>query len=715
MRINKKRQVEARIRQYSRNHFGRYLFFIVLGLFVIFIGRFFYVSVFHRANGKNLTAMVQKLYAKETMIPAKRGTIYDAEDQPIAEDTTTYSVYIVLSKEAVNYGKKEYLPSSQKEKAAQVLSKNLSMSYTKVLRAINMGLNQHLYQVELGTAGKNISLETKKRIQAAKVPGIKFTAQQNRLYPNGIFASHLIGITKSKDGDLTGITGLEKQYNRLLKGENGVKKSSAAGQGLQGLKTAQKEKPAKNGDNIYTTINPQLQTYLETLMSKADETYHPENINAVLMDAKTGAIKAASQRPTYNAQTREGMDKMWRNTLLEDAYEPGSTMKAFTVAAAIDSGHFNPNEYYRSGTYSIDGSKITDWNPSGWGYISYAEAFFRSSNVGMAHLEEKMGSKTWLQYIKKFGFLKSTNSGLGDEAQGSIQYQYPIDSANTSYGQGINVTVLQMLQAYTAIANNGKMIKPRLIDKIVDPNTGKTVYQSHTTTVGKPIKASTAAKVRELMEGVVYEKNGTGKSYQIDGYKVAVKTGTAQIASTDGGYQRGGTNYIFSVAGIAPADNPRYILYVTVKKPKTFAGQNEGQMVASIFNPLMKQALDEDTSGYQATSIAMPDVKGKKVAQAQKQLLNKGLQVTVVGNGTKIKAQSVPAKSSLISSARVVLLTAGTKQMPDITGWSRSDVVALQDILGITIKTSGSGYVAKQSVKAGTNLAKVKQIEVKLK
>ena len=129
----------------------------------------------------------------------------------------------------------------------------------------------------------------------------------------------------------------------------------------------------------------------------------------------------------------------------------------------------------------------------------------------------------------------------------------------------------------------------------------------------------------------------------------------------------------------------------------------------------MKQALDEDTSGYQATSIAMPDVKGKKVAQAQKQLLEKGLQVTVVGNGTKIKAQSVPAKSSLISGARVVLLTAGTKQMPNITGWSRSDVVALQDILGITIKTSGSGYVAKQSVKAGTNLAKVKQIEVKLK
>lgn len=718
MERNEKQPDEARKLKHNRNYFGRYLFFIVIGLFAIFIGRFFYIGIFHRSAGENLTKKAEQLYASKTEIKAKRGTIYDAQNQPIAEDNTTYSVYIVLSKTAVDFGKKEYLQSSQRNKAARVLSKYLPISRKKVLRLISQS-GDKVYQVELGSAGKNISLETKKKIEAADISGIKFTPSQARLYPNGIFASHLIGIAKNVNGNLKGVTGLEASYNKLLTGKNGISKSATDTQGVQvsGM-TKKKARPAKNGDNIYTTLDPQLQTYLETLMSRSQSEFQPANMNAILMDAKTGKILAASQRPTYNAQTQEGMNKMWRNTLLEDTYEPGSTMKAFTVAASINSGHFNPNGYFNSGTYNFSGSSVTDWNPSGWGMISYKDAFYRSSNVGMAHLEQQMGSKTWLKYIKRFGFLKPTGIGIGDEAQGSIQYKYPIDSANTAYGQGINVTAMQMIQAYSAIANNGEMLKPRLVDKIVNPNTGKTVYQSHKEVVGHPIKSSTSKKVLQLMQGVVYNKNGTGSAYRIKGQRIAVKTGTAQIANPNGGgYMSGDTNYVFSVAGIAPANNPRYILYVTIKQPKTFAGKTEGQMTATIFNPLMKQALEEEKAKAGSTSqtIEMPNEVGANAEQVRSTLTRMGLQVTIVGNGTKIKKQSVAKGVALITGSRVILLTGGKQSMPDVNGWSRNDLLSLQQMINKNIEIEGSGYAYYQSVGANTSLSKVKTIKVKLK
>ena len=403
--------------------------------------------------------------------------------------------------------------------------------------------------------------------------------------------------------------------------------------------------------------------------------------------------------------------------MLEDAYEPGSTMKVLTVASAINSGNYDSNATYRSGSYVIDGSTVYDWNRSGWGNITVKEGFMRSSNAVMAQLEQKMGKKTWMSYIRKFGLLRPVGAGLGAESSGNINYTYAFDQANTAYGQGIDVTVIQMMQAFSAIANKGKMVKPRLVDKIVDPNTGKTVYKSKTQVVGKPITAKTSKKVLDMMEAVVYDEKGLGQDYAIDGYKIAAKTGTAQIANSNGtGYLSGSSNYIFSVVGMAPADNPRYIMYLTVKQPKSFGNNDATKNLSTIFNPIMKKVLDSSqVNNTNPGTVKVENVVGNSVDDAKDKISKQGLVPVVVGSGDKVEKQSVEGDQTVISGEKVLLLTNGTKTMPDINGWSRNDIAKLADLTGITVNYTGSGYAYYQSIAAGGALKKSDIVEVKLK
>ena len=279
------------------------------------------------------------------------------------------------------------------------------------------------------------------------------------------------------------------------------------------------------------------------------------------------------------------------------------------------------------------------------------------------------------------------------------------------------MTVFQMLQAMSAVANNGKMVKPYLVSKVVDPNNGKTVFSQSPTVVGKPIRSSTAKEVREMMQDVVTDKDGTGTAYKIDGYDVGVKTGTAQIANENGtGYLSGETNYLFSVAGMAPINDPKYILYITMKQPKTFAGQGETGMLASIFDPLMKRVLDEaNDSNDEKVQTSVPDVKEMSPKEASEEVTQSDLVPAVVGEGKKVSEQSQTAGTSMLTGERVILVTNGTLTMPDITGWSRLDVMKLSELTGIDLDVQGNGYVTKQSVAPGEKLSKQTKLTVELK
>ncbi|MFL2028699.1 penicillin-binding protein [Loigolactobacillus zhaoyuanensis] len=715
-----KRSMGKKNPRWNRQVFGGFFLFILVVVFLLFVFRFSYIVISGHVNDENLTQKASALYDSSTVLRAKRGTIYDANGAPIAEDSATYSVYAVLDKNYTGINDKK-LYVTDKAKVATILSKYLPLDKAAILKRLNPA-NSKTFQVEFGSAGKGLSLTIKQAINKANLNGVYFTETPSRLYPNGIFASHQIGLAQQQNAttkggtaqNLAGVMGLEKTLNSTLTGTNGVKKIKEDSYGYQLPHTQAKQKAAKNGQDVYLTLDSRLQTYLETLMSNVQTKYQPEQLNAVLMNPKTGQILAASQRPTFNPETGSGLGSFWRDTLVGDSYEPGSVMKIFTLASAIDAGKYQPDTPYQSGQVTVGGTTVHDWNQTGWGTIPLSKAFPLSSNVGFVKIEQTLGKDKWLEYLKKFQFMSKTKSLLSGEVSGSIQFEHTSDQAVTSFGQGINVTVMQMMQGFTAIANNGKEMQPQIVSKVTDPTTGKTTkYKPHQ--VGTPISKSTASQVLQDMQDVTYKSYGTGLSYQIPGYKIATKTGTAQISNPNGGgYLTGDNNYIFSVVGMAPASDPKYVLYITMKQPQNMS-QPASEILSEIFNPLMKRALDYDSGTSTAdTQTTMPSISGKTVSAATAALTKAGIQTVQIGTGDTVVQQMPLANEVILDDQRAMLLTNGAMTMPDVTGWSKSDILKLAELTGKQITIKGTGYATKQSLAAKGLLNSAKTITVTL-
>lgn len=693
----KNKSSKPRQPRHNRKNFGIFIFLVVAVVFLIFSGRFIYIAVAGHVDSANLQKERTDQYQTDSVLRAKRGTIYDRNGNVVAESSNTYTIYAILDKKQMIGDEPNHVVD--KAKTARVLSRYLALSQSAIKAYLNPK-KKSTFQVEFGPSGQRLTLAMKQQIDKQKLPGIKFIENPARLYPNGTFASHVVGLTKSSgsgsDAQLTGILGIEKLFNKTLKGTNGHQQLQTDRYGYT-LPNSQKivKKPV-DGGSVYTTIDSGLQTYLETLMDSVNSTYQPTGLNAVLMDAKTGAILAASQRPTFDSNTGIGLDNMWRDSLVEDAYEPGSVMKIVTLASAIDSGNYHPNEYYQSGSVQVSGTTIRDWQTSGWGSIPLLQAFPRSSNVGMVKLEQTMGAATWQKYLKRFKFAQKTGIQLPNEATGNYSFSKPLDQAITSFGQGINVNMVQMLQAISAIANKGTMIEPRIIQKVIDQSGKTTTYGKKE--VGKPISASTAKQVIEAMRDVVTAEYGTGQAYKMPGVDLAVKTGTAQIAGPNGGYLTGSNNYLFSVAGMAPASNPRYILYVTMKQPQKMTKAAESIM-AEIFKPMMQRALALSTSNSDSSTDqrTVPNLLNQSLTDATSKLGSTFTPVTI-GTGSTIVQQLPEAKSTALPKSRVLLLTNGAMTMPDVTGWAKSDVLKLAQITGKDFKLVGEGFATQQSL-----------------
>lgn len=700
-RQQKKRTINGENRR-NRKTFGMWFFLVAAIIFILFTVRFSYIAIFKDVQNHNLKSQAAKLYTSSQVIQAKRGTVYDADGNPIATDTSKYTVYAIIdSSYRSASGKALYV--TNKKKTAKVLAKYLDLSEAQILKILSPS-SKGIFQVQFGTAGSNLSVATMEKIKKANLPGINFTQIPAREYSEGNFASQLLGMTTLKTNTKTGTTqlvgdmGLEGYFNKQLTGTNGYRTVKQDVYGYQLADSSTKGRKVENGDNITTTLNNKVQHQMETLVSRVEKETQAEGITAIVMEAKTGKIVAATQRPNMKSETPS-----WTNALTQQTFEPGSTMKVLALAAAINSGNFDPNATYTSGTWSLGGGKITDWVTSGWGTITYKEGFYRSSNVGFAHVEQNMGAKTWMKYIRRFGLLKKVNVyGMGNETAGYTTFKGKLEQANTAYGQGITVNVMELMQAYTAIANNGKMVKPYWIEKVTDPNTGKTVKKLSTTVVGHPISASTAKQVRKYMEGVIYNKVGTGQSYKVSGYRIAGKTGTAQIAGTNG-YETGTNDYIYSFAGFAPAKNPKYIIYLSMKKPKNLTKAAETYL-SSISTPIIKYLLDQEklkSEGQQGV-VKVGNYVGKNAQTVQTSLAKKKLQVTVIGGNKKITAQSLTAGKEAIINSRLILKTSGEMTMPDVSGWSQADVAQLAQMMGLKLSLTGSGYASNQSISVGT-------------
>ncbi len=703
----------------NRKKVGIILFATSIGLFFLFAVRFSYIVIGGHVAGTSLAEKTKQLYQGSEVVKAKRGTIYDRNGVALAEDASSYSIKAILSKTYTSGDKKLYVEEKNFDKIAEILHKNLSIDKKDALNILEDGAKKELYQVEFGSYGKNISQETKQNIEADMkkegVAGLYFVDHQARMYPNGVFSSHFIGyaVPDKDENGLVGKLGLESAYNDILSGKDGkiIYQKDNFQNPLPG--TVAEEEKAVDGQDIYTTLDSRLQSYLETLMDQVNEEYQPEELTAVLMKAKTGEILAMGQRPTFNPETMEGLtgeDAIWRNFLVQDSYEPGSTMKVFTTAAAIEEGEFNENETFQSGKIQVEDATINDHDFGEKGVLTMRQALSWSSNVGMVILEQRLGGR-WYNYLQKLGFGQSTHSGLDDEVNGALPTSNIVDRAMSAYGQAVGVTNFQMMKAFTSIANNGTMIQPRYISKVVDPQTGEE-RTTQTEVLGQPFSKETTEKVREYMRDVVESENyGSAYGvYSVPGYNVSAKTGTAQIASDTGGYQTGDTAYLYSIVEMVPSEDPDYVLYLTMKHPKTY----DRMALAKIANPLMKRAMDfketeEDTDTETKTEkVSVADYRNLEADVAAADAQKSGLQPVVIGNGKKVHKQSTANGDQLISGEKLILYTGGDKLMPDVTGWSKADIMKLGKILGIEVSFDGDGYCVKQELAPYEKITKEK-------
>lgn len=701
----------------NRNVVGRLLQISMAFVFLLFVGRFLYLSISKTIAGENISERVSNLYKRDEILKSVRGAIYDNSGNVIAEDSHSFTLYAILDKSSLDYkGKPMYVVD--KEKTAEKLSTVIPLSEKKILKYLHP--KHKAYQVEFGTAGSGISLATKKKIMAMHLPGIHFDETPSRLYPNGRFASHIIGIAqpfndkKTHSINLIGTMGIEKYFNKVLSGKDG-RRIALVDAGEYQLPGGQHSYKAPiNGNNIYLTIDSQLQIYLENLLDAVQNKYKPKALTAIVEDVKTGKIRAASQRPTFDPATRKGLNDNWRNILVQDSYEPGSVFKILSITAAIQEGKYNPKEYCRSGSITFNGSTIHDWNYTGWGAIPFEQAFPRSSNIGMAILVNRLGRHTWRRYLDNYHIGKKTNITLPDENSGLINIHSQIDQAVTSFGQGITVNALQMMQVYSALANSGQMLKPQLVEKIVS-SSGKVIKRYKKIKVGKPVYSQeTAQTTLKLMRDVVEKEYGTGTTYKIPGKSIAVKTGTAQIAGIHGGYLKGDRNYLFSVVGLTPADNPRYCIYITMKQPQIMSDPPE-TIMSLIFKPLINRVSVSSKVDMMGEQITIPSVKGQSREQAVRLLEKMGLYVETIGSGNKVEAQSILANTKVNPNSKIIIFTGGIIRCPNMKGWTIKQVTQFANISKVKVEVLGKGKVYKQSRIPRSILNRNSKVKVELR
>ncbi|PMC58881.1 penicillin-binding protein 2 [Dolosicoccus paucivorans] len=501
---------------------------------IIIIARLVQIGGFHTVDGVDLTQRADQLTQRSSVEDVKRGSIFDASRQPLAVDTTSYSIHASLDPDAKDFVK-------DPQKTAAMLSKHIDLSYDELLEILSQPDRS---QVEFGPKGQQLTYETKKVIESYQLPGISFTLQQKRLHNYPHFASHLLGIVKRDEGGTRrGDSGIEEAYDDILGGR------------VEG-----------DSQDIYLTLDRQYQLPLEDVLQENFERYHPRSIVGYLVDAKTGKLLAAGQRPTFNLDTLEGLEDEWKSLLVGNAYEPGSTIKSLVMGVALQDQVIRLNDKFESGSVRVYDQIVKDYQETGWGTITYKDGFAHSSNVAMVNIVEKMGPDRWVEILENFGFGQGTGSRLSDEIDGMLSFDNPVSKVMSGFGQGFLATPMQLIQAFSSIGNGGQMLKIQYIDSIGQPN--KATYQP--VILGEPFSPEVARQVLELMVHAVEMPGGTASNFNHPQVKVAAKTGTAEIADEEGtGYLTGRNEYYFSVISFFPADNPQYMLYLAIERPQT--------------------------------------------------------------------------------------------------------------------------------------------------
>lgn len=705
-----------------------FLIIVVLAL-VLLITNVFSVSVpgYHVYTQKNIKEAANSFDIQTSTLRARRGNILDSSGNIIASDSQTYDLVAILSKNRVGINNSPAYVVD-KDLTAQQIAPIINMDVER-FRSI---LEQDKYQVEFGLLGRNLSLSQKEAIDELKLPGIEFIKTYKRQHPLGNFASNLIGFSNyDQEKQLTyGYMGIEKNFNKELIGTNGQRIYQKDYHGYIIDDTTIQETPAINGADVRLTLDQSIQEALEISFTQAKEQYpDTDNYFGAVMEVKTGKIVALSQSPSFDPN-RPPQEIVYLNYGVDGSYEPGSTFKSFTYAAAIDSGNYSDEELFDTKPFYIglkDGKIFRSPTPTRHGFVSnaggwnkgmfnYADGFKESSNVGTAELVTKMGTDVWESYIQAFGFAKEVTTDRLTSSKGQYRLNRPIEVINTSFGQGITVNVLQMLQAYSAILTDGTMVKPYFIDKIVQ-NDGQVTYEGKTEIVGKPVKETAAKKVQDLMRYCVTEKGSTCYRLAIDSSEVLAKTGTAQIV-VDGKYSNDVALANFEIG--LPYEDPEVFLYWGFQGPMSSISHNKRDAIRALLQVLaMKYDANNDNNEEitnDATITEIPHFVNHSIDYVNTALSTSQLSPIILGKGDQVIKQLPHAEETIINNQKVFLLTNSDEiLMPDMSGFSLKDVNNFWILTGVEITTQGSGQVVEQSIHVGEKLSKSTKIHVKLK
>lgn len=602
---------------------GVLMFFI----FLVIIIRIFYIEVFSQSR---LNELANSLWSRNLPILADRGKITDRNGVVLADNITTTSLVVVP------------VQIKNKEEVAKNLASILNTDYLNIYSH----LTKHTSIERIHPEGRRLSYDVAEKIRVLNYDGVYLLKESKRYYPYKEMLSHVIGYVGI---DNQGLSGIELLYDKYLKGTDGGIKYYSDGKGLRLNMSEVYDKPV-SGNNIALTIDVRVQEAIERELDNVVTKYNPENALIMVMNPNTGEIIAMSSRPNFDPNNYQSYDieAINRNLPIWMSYEPGSTFKIITLVSAINEGKVNlfTDTYYDGGSISVENAKIKCWKAGGHGAETFLNVVENSCNPGFVVLGQRLGTELLYDYLNKFGFGEKTGIDLNGEAKGimfSLDKMGPVETATTSFGQGISVTPIQQIRGVSAAVNGGNLYTPYIVRSISESETNEMIVLNKPKLVRQVISEETSNLVRYALESVV--ANGTGKNAYIENYRVGGKTGTAQKVS-NGRYMVG--NYILSFIGIFPADKPDYVVYVAVNNPKGVT-QYGGTVAAPIAKNVLLSLID--IMGYEATPSDktreytwldekykyVPSVVGMDLDSAKKML--KGFKIEYAGTGTKVGYQ----------------------------------------------------------------------------
>ena len=666
------------------------------------------------------SSRAEEQWTSEVSIDARRGRILDRNGVELAVSANVYRIDFDLN------SVRQYLKNNSLTNAdiAGKIADAVAMEESKVMEKLETKLASGA-NAGSATLIRRIEKEAADKVNNLNIDGVIVSPDTKRYYPKGEFLAHVLGST-NVDGQ--GLTGVELQYNEHLSGVPGVRISEIERNEENLSYTISNFTEPIDGKDVTLTIDSKIQAIAEKVAEKGLVDNQAKRVSIMVMNPNNGEILAMVNKPDFDPNNPfdgfedfsgetdgEKLLKMWRNSLVNDTFEPGSIFKVVTMVTALEEGIASESDTFEcGGSLQVGSHTIKCWKTSGHGSQILPQILQNSCNVGFMKLGEKIGKETLNEYIKKLGFGKTTGIDLPGEASGIVKKTENItesDLATISFGQTNTVTAIQYMQAFNALANGGSLIQPHIMKEVSHYNSDdtKVIDETYEPVISKNVLSDkSTATLRDYLERTVNE-GGSNKSY-IEGYHIGGKTGTAQkVNSVTGGYESG--KYISSMAAMAPVDSPEITAFVSIDEPSNgayYAGVVTAPLMKILLTDIFNYMDSEFSEDYNAVvrDVLIPEIRGKSIEEAKKILKDVNLEYNIEGSG-EIVTNTQPYPGYTVKEGTKITIYTGDAvdnnkvSMPDLTGLSVTSAKDILDDLGIKYSLEGDGFVIDQSIPAG--------------